>query len=125
MSKLFNEIETPEITKRLSPGEFETIFKVNIWSRYDEDNELAEMLWFCKYLARAGLTSYIDELFYDSKNSLCSINLIPLEEEDISDFYNEIEAIRVLAQLTIQQFELKGVIGQKNPYLTNMLKVTI
>lgn len=124
MSKLFNEIETPEITKKLSAGEFETSFKINIWSRYDEDRELAEMLWFCKYLNKAGLTSYIDELFYDSKADLCSIRLIELDQEDISTSY-EVEAIRVFAQLTIEQFEINGIIGHKNPYLSNTLKVII
>lgn len=124
MSDLFNEIETPEITKKISSGEFETIFNINIWSRYDEDGELGEMLWFCKYLDKAGLTSYIDELFYDSKADLCSIKLIKLEQEDIETSY-EVEAIRVIAQLTISQFEIDGIIGHKNPYLSNTLKVTI
>ena len=124
MSKLFNEIETPEITKKISDGEFETIYQINIWSRYDEDRELAEMLWFCKYLNKAGLTAYVDEVFYDSKADICSIKLIKLDQEDVSTSY-EIEAIRVIAQLTIEQFEINGFIGHKNPYLSNTLKVVI
>lgn len=121
---MFNVHKTPEITNEISSGEFETIFNINIWSRYDDDRELGEMLWFCKYLDKAGLTSYIEELFYDSKADICSIKLIKLEEEDIAESY-EIEAIRVFAQLTIDQFEINGVVGHKNPYLSNILKVVI
>ena len=124
MAEMFNEKKTPEIQNKISSGEFKTIFNINIWSRYDEDRELAEMLWFCKYLNKAGLTSYVDELFYDSKADLCSIKLIKLEEEEISTSY-EMEAIRVIAQLTIEQFEINGVIGHKNPYLSSTLKVII
>jgi hypothetical protein len=124
MSEMFNVHKTPEITNEISSGEFETIFNINIWSRYDDDRELGEMLWFCKYLDKAGLTSYIEELFYDSKADICSIKLIKLEEEDIAESY-EIEAIRVFAQLTIDQFEINGVVGHKNPYLSNILKVVI
>lgn len=124
MSGMFNVHKTPEITNEISSGEFETIFNINIWSRYDDDRELGEMLWFCKYLDKAGLTSYIEELFYDSKADICSIKLIKLEEEDIAESY-EIEAIRVIAQLTIDQFEINGVVGHKNPYLSNLLKVVI
>jgi len=124
MAELFNETETPEITKKLSSGEFETIFGINIWSRYDEDRELGEMLWFCKYLNKAGLTSYVDELFYDSKADLCSIKLMKLDQEDIETSY-EVEAIRIIAQLTIEQFEMNGVIGHRNPYLSNTLKVVL
>lgn len=124
MAELFNETETPEITKKLSSGEFETIFGINIWSRYDEDRELGEMLWFCKYLNKAGLTSYVDELFYDSKADLCSIKLMKLDQEDIKTSY-EVEAIRIIAQLTIEQFEMNGVIGHRNPYLSNTLKVVL
>ena len=124
MSELFNEIKTPEITNKLSAGEFETIFNINIWSRYDEDRELGEMLWFCKYLNKAGLTSYIDELFYDSKADLCVIKLIELDQEEIQTSY-EVEAIRVMAQLTIAQFDINGIIGHRNPYLSNTLKVVI
>ncbi|MGE8685123.1 MAG: hypothetical protein ACN6OV_11730 [Acinetobacter sp.] len=124
MSELFNEIKTPEITNRLSAGEFETIFNINIWSRYDEDRELGEMLWFCKYLNKAGLTSYVDELFYDSKADLCIIRLIELDHEEIQTSY-EVEAIRVMAQLTIAQFDINGIIGHRNPYLSNTLKVVI
>lgn len=124
MSEMFNVHKTPEITNEISSGEFETIFNINIWSRYDDDRELAEMLWFCKYLNKAGLTSYIEELFYDSKADICSIKLIKLEEEDIAESY-EIEAIRVIAQLTIDQFEINGVVGHKNPYLSSILKVVI
>ena len=121
MAEMFNEKKTPEIQNKISSGEFETIFNINIWSRYDEDRELIEMLWFCKYLNMAGLTSYVDELFYDSKADLCSIKL---EEEEISTSY-EVEVIRVIAQLTIEQFEIHGVIGHKNPYLSSTLKVVI
>ncbi|WP_336148228.1 hypothetical protein [Acinetobacter ursingii] len=124
MSELFNEIKTPEITNKLSAGEFETIFNINIWSRYDEDRELGEMLWFCKYLNKAGLTSYVDELFYDSKADLCVIKLIELDQEEIQTSY-EVEAIRVMAQLTIAQFDINGIIGHRNPYLSNTLKVVI
>lgn len=124
MSEMFNVHKTPEITNEISSGEFETIFNINIWSRYDDDRELGEMLWFCKYLNKAGLTSYIEELFYDSKADICSIKLIKLEEEDIAESY-EIEAIRVIAQLTIDQFEINGVVGHKNPYLSSILKVVI
>ncbi|MDX8275302.1 hypothetical protein SLJ90_11090 [Acinetobacter pittii] len=124
MSEMFNVHKTPEITNELSSGEFETIFNINIWSRYDDDRELGEMLWFCKYVDKAGLTSYIEELFYDSKADICSIKLIKLEEEDIAESY-EVEAIRVIAQLTIDQFEINGFVGHKNPYLSNLLKVVI
>ncbi|HFG2491827.1 hypothetical protein OW666_11500 [Acinetobacter baumannii] len=124
MSGMFNVHKTPEIKNEISSGEFETIFNINIWSRYDDDRELGEMLWFCKYIDKAGLTSYIEELFYDSKADICSIKLIKLEEEDIAESY-EIEAIRVIAQLTIDQFEINGVVGHKNPYLSNILKVVI
>lgn len=124
MSELFNEIKTPEITNKLSAGEFETIFNINIWSRYDEDRELGEMLWFCKYLNKAGLTSYVDELFYDSKADLCVIKLIELDQEEVQTSY-EVEAIRVMAQLTIAQFDINGIIGHRNPYLSNTLKVVI
>lgn len=120
MSEMFNT-KTPEITREISKGEYETIYGVNIWSRYDDDSELAQMLWFCKYLNRTGLTTYIDELFYDSKASLCLIKII----DDDGEAHYEIDAIRVIAQLTIEQFELQGVIGHRNPYLSNVLKITI
>lgn len=124
MSEMFNEVKTPEIVKKISTGEFETIYNINIWSRYDEDRELIEMLWFCRNLKAVGLTDYIDELFYDSKVSLCSIRLKELDQDDYSIRY-EIDAIRIIAQLTLEQFEIKGVIGHRNPYLSNKLKVII
>ena len=122
MSEMFNVHKTPEITNELSSGEFETIFNINIWSRYDDDRELGEMLWFCKYVDKAGLTSYIEELFYDSKADICSIKLIKLEEEDIAESY-EVEAIRVIAQLTIDQFEINGFVGHKTHIYPTYLRL--
>lgn len=117
---MFNT-KTLEITHEISKGEYGTIYDVNIWSRYDDDNELGQMLWFCKYLNRTGLTAYIDELFYDSKANLCFIKLVDPD----SEANYELEAIRVIAQLTIEQFEFQGMIGHRNPYLSSVLKITI
>ena len=46
MSEMFNVHKTPEITNELSSGEFETIFNINIWSRYDDDRELEKCFGF-------------------------------------------------------------------------------
>ncbi|TCM61877.1 hypothetical protein EC844_12631 [Acinetobacter calcoaceticus] len=123
MSKLFNEIKTPEIVKEISTGEFETIYNINIWSRYDEDRELCEMLQFCKFINNIELASYIDELFYDSKASLCFIKSIELDKDAKAG--TELEAIRTIALLTISQFQFQGVIGHQNPYLSRKIQVMI
>ncbi len=123
MSEMFNEIKTPEIVKKISTGEFETIYNINIWSRYDEDRELYEMLKFCKFINSIELISYIDELFYDTKTNLCFIKLIELDED--AKVSTELEAIRTIALLTISQFQFLGVIGCQNPYLSRKIQVII
>lgn len=119
MSELVN-IALPEITKQISKGEFETIFGINIWSRYDDDTELFQMLQFCKYVNKIGLTDWLDEVFYDSKASICSIKLVDIDENSNCSY--EIEAIRTMALLTIEQFELQGYVGHRNPYLSSAIK---
>lgn len=114
---------TPEITNQINDGEFETIYGINIWSRYNDDTELYEMLRFCKYINKAGLKEWVDEVFYDSKASLCFIRLVGVEN-DVDCAY-EIDAIRTIASLTIEQFELNGIVGHKNPYLCNTMTVHI
>ncbi|ENX58192.1 MULTISPECIES: hypothetical protein [Acinetobacter] len=119
MSELVNTT-LPEITKQIREGEFETIFGINIWSRYDDDTELYQMLQFCKYVNKIGLTEWVDETFYDSKASLCFIKLIEIDEDSNCSY--EIDAIRTMAALTIEQFELEGIIGHRNPYLSSAIK---
>ncbi|MCH7357439.1 hypothetical protein MMP61_18010 [Acinetobacter sp. NIPH 1958] len=119
MSELVNTA-LPEITKQISKGEFETIFGINIWSRYDDDTELFQMLQFCKYVNKIGLTDWLDEVFYDSKASICSIKLVDIDENSNCSY--EIEAIRTMALLTIEQFELQGYVGHRNPYLSSAIK---
>lgn len=121
MISLFNR-KQPEIKSEISKGEFETIYNINIWSRYDDDRELYEMLQFCKFINSIELASYIDELFYDSKANLCVINLIELDSAEAG---TELEAIHTTALLTISQFQLQGVIGHQNPYLSRKIQVII
>lgn len=122
MLRLFNR-NIPEITKEISQGEYETIFSINIWSRYDEDRELYEMMQFCKYINAIGLAEYVTELFYDSKTSICHIQLAALDKN--LNFKFELEAIKTVAILTIQQFMLNGIIGEHNPYLSSKIKFVI
>ena len=122
MNVLVNK-NTPEITNQINDGEFETIYGINIWSRYNDDTELYEMLRFCKYLNKVGLKEWVDELFYDSKASLCFIRLVGIENDENCTY--EIDAIRTIASLTIEQFELNGVIGHKNPYLSHSITFQI
>lgn len=120
MSSLINK-NTPEIKAEISKGDFETIYGINIWSRYDDDAELHQMLQFCKYIKKIGMEEYIQELFYNSKINICSIQT-NFEGEG---FLLELEAIRTMAILTIRQFEIKGVIGHMNPFLSSTIKFTI
>ncbi|WP_048764841.1 hypothetical protein [Acinetobacter sp. 243_ASPC] len=122
MNALVNR-HTPEIKNEIREGEFETIFGINIWSRYNDDSELYEMLKFCKYLNKIGMTEWVDELFYDSKASLCYIRLIGTDSD--ADCSYEIDAVRIIASLTIEQFELNGIIGHKNPYLSSAITFQI
>ena len=122
MNVLVNRL-TPEIKNEIKEGEFETIFGINIWSRYNDDRELYEMLRFCKYLNKIGMTEWVDELFYDSKADLCYIRFI--ENESSSECFFEIDAVRIIASLTIEQFELNGVLGHRNPYLSSSITFQI
>lgn len=122
MNALVNR-HTPEIKNEIREGEFETIFGINIWSRYNDDSELYEMLKFCKYLNKIGMTEWVDELFYDSKANMCYIRLA--SNENNSECFYEIDAVRTIASLTIDQFELNGVIGHRNPYLSSSITFQI
>lgn len=122
MNVLVNK-NTPEITNQINDGEFESIYGINIWSRYNDDRELYEMLRFCKYLNKIGMTEWVDELFYDSKANLCYIRFVGTESD--SECVYEIDAIRTIASLTIEQFELNGMIGHRNPYLSSAITFQI
>lgn len=61
---------------QVSSGRFEA-FGVSVWSRYDHDSEIAEMLGFVEDLACEGLEGVLEEVFYDSKACLCTFEFAP------------------------------------------------
>ncbi|WP_336142437.1 hypothetical protein [Acinetobacter sp. 102] len=114
-----------EIEESLGDGQYETKYGIHIWSRYDYEDELNEMLAFCRLLSKLDLTAYITKIFYDSKSSVCFIDTFLDDSYDKIDKNQETivieEAIKTFALATITQFQLFGRIGHQNLYLHKLI----
>jgi len=126
----FLRTSAPEITSEISTGEYKTIYDINIWSRYNHDEEIHEMLEFIRLIAKVELQEYIVEVFYDSKSSLCFIETTLDDyfegkgiEIDSKDFFAA-DAIRTIALLTITQFQLfNDPVGHQNFILNKLFNI--
>ncbi|MTJ91570.1 MAG: hypothetical protein F8N36_01710 [Desulfovibrio sp.] len=65
-----------EKSGQVFPCKFEA-FGVLVWSRYGQASEIAEMLAFVRDVAWEGLESVLEEVFYDSKASICTFVFAP------------------------------------------------
>lgn len=75
MDKYFDEK-----AHQVEPGSL-SAFGISLVSRYAKASELMEMLAFAQKAALAGVADAVDEVFYDSKASICSFKFareIPL-----------------------------------------------
>lgn len=84
-----------------------TAFGIYLNSRYGKAREMAEMLNFAHRVARAGLHTLFEEIFYDSNADLCTF-IFKNGKEPTGDAVEQIEAI---ASKTLAQYELLGDIG--------------
>lgn len=95
---------------QLSTGSL-TAFGISICTRHSVVTELAEMLNFCVAVAKAGLESHVESLFYDSNSCSCTFELKPhverLDEIDLQ--------LREIARDTIGQFEWHGTVEHGTP----------
>lgn len=117
-------LNSNEIVESLGDGQYETKYGIRIWSRYNHDEELEEMIEFCKLVSKFDFEPYITEVFYDSKASLCIITTSLDDGFDRKDKSQDSilieEVIKTCALITITQFQLFGYIGHQNLYLRKL-----
>lgn len=65
-----------EKAQQIEPSSLEA-FGIKLSSRYGKAHELIEMIEFAKVIANDRGSQYIKEVFYDSKASMCRIELHP------------------------------------------------
>lgn len=114
----------------ISDDVYKTDSDIEIWSRYNHEEELQNMLDFCRLIKKAGLDNYLLKLFYDSKTSLCFITTtldeyfenknLTINHED----YLASEAIYAIALCTIEQFQIfNKAVGHQNAQLRKLFNV--
>jgi hypothetical protein len=81
-------------------------FGINLVSRYGKASEMKQMLDFAQRAAVAGVESFIDEVFYDTKSCCCSFKFRgEVEEHDL------VAAILLgIGKETISQFDWFGYV---------------
>ena len=98
-----------EKTDQVSPDTLIS-FGIRINSRYGKAWQIVEMLRFTETLAEQNLHSYVESIFYDSKNDTCSFQLL-------ADNLTSAQKTTILmcADLYISQFEWDGTIHHGEP----------
>ena len=82
-----------------------TAFGIKIHSRYDRASEIAEMFNFAEAACKAGVSPYINTVFYDSQACFCQFEF-GFESSD--DFSEILEKIKTCAFENISQFVWRG-----------------
>ncbi len=95
-----------EKSQQIEPSSFKA-FGIQVDSRYGHMREIVEMMNFARMSAIEGVHLFVKEVFYDSNNSTCSIEL----SDDIQDRLDCDVAKEVYrcAMQTISQFVWDGV----------------
>jgi hypothetical protein len=101
IKKMVNYFE--EKARQIDPGEL-TAFGMVISSRYDQADEMVELIAFARLVAEKKVTPYVKQACYNSKASLCTIELDSSvhEEDAVAD------AILEAATETLTQFDWFG-----------------
>lgn len=81
-------------------------FGVKIESRYAKATELSQMLMFTHLLATSDLHTYVDSVFYDSKASICNIEL--KDKATINSDAGDL--IKACAEDSLNQFQWDGAV---------------
>ncbi len=85
-------------------------FGIPINSRYGKAKEIIEMINFCELLAVGMINDHVKSVFYDSKSSCATIELIDIKETAHPEFF---DIVFECAKDTISQFEWKDNIYHK------------
>jgi hypothetical protein len=82
-----------------------TAFGISLCTRGNKAHEMAEMLYFAHSVALANLQDHIDNVFYDTKACICSVELVNVPQ------YSDLDAqLLDLAKRHITQFEWNGTV---------------
>ena len=77
---------------------------ITLSSRYDDLEELSEMIHFCEAGKIAGLNPYLKSLNYNSKSGYCHFEtVLPMQKNDPI-----FHAIRIIASKTLSAYSLCG-----------------
>jgi hypothetical protein len=92
-----------EKARQIDPGAL-VAFGMAISSRYDQANEIVELISFARRVAEKKVTPYVKHAWYNSKATLCTIELDPSvhEGDAVAD------AILEAATETVTQFDWFG-----------------
>jgi hypothetical protein len=99
--KMINYFE--EKAGQIDPGAF-TAFGMAISSRYDQADELVELIAFARLVAEKKVTPYVKQAWYNSKASLCTIEL----DSSVQERDAVADAILEAATETLTQFDWFG-----------------
>jgi hypothetical protein len=99
--KMVNYFE--EKARQIDPGAL-TAFGIVIFSRHDQADEVVELIAFARLVAEKKVTPYVKQAWYNSKASLCTIEL----DSSVHEGDAVADAILDAATETLTQFDWFG-----------------